>query len=194
LSERGILYRAFEIVFALTIFIITSPFLVVAIMAIMIESPSSPFFRQKRLGKGGREFEIIKLRTMIPDAERYCGPKLADHNDPRITHVGYVLRRMRIDELPQFINVIRGEMAIVGPRPERPELYDQIAGSVPAYRRRLAVKPGITGLAQVRGNYHLDFRHKLRYDLLYVQNKSIILDLKLMAATLWVVLTRKGSV
>jgi len=193
IRKLSVLYRVFEVVFSIAILALTLPLLIVAVLAIVIESPGNPFFRQIRLGKGGREFEMIKLRTMIPDAELHCGPKLAERNDPRITLVGYILRRTRIDELPQFVNVIKGEMAIVGPRPERPELYDQIRCEVPAYRLRLAVRPGITGLAQTRGDYHLDFRHKLRYDLLYISNKSLLLDLKIMAATLLVVLSRKGS-
>ena len=193
LSKRGVSGRGFEILFSFAILAITFPILIIAIVAIMIESPGTPFFRQRRLGKGGKEFDVIKLRTMVPNAERSCGPKLAEKDDPRVTLIGRFLRLMRIDELPQFINVLRGEMAVVGPRPERPEMYERIVETVPAYRRRLAVKPGITGLAQVRGDYHIDFRHKLRYDLLYVQNKSLALDLKIMAATLWVVLSRKGS-
>jgi lipopolysaccharide/colanic/teichoic acid biosynthesis glycosyltransferase len=189
----GVPRRIFEISFSLAILVLMSPLSLLAMLAIVIESPGSPFFTQRRLGKNGREFLVIKLRTMVPDAERFCGPKLAEKDDTRITRVGRVLRMMRIDELPQFLNVIRGEMSIVGPRPERPEIHESIIEAVPAYRRRLAVKPGITGLAQIRGDYHIDFRHKLRYDLLYIRNKSITLDLKIMAMTLWVVLARKGS-
>ena len=192
--RRSLLRRFFDILFASAVLTATAPLLLLAIVAIVVESPGSPFFLQRRLGLGGRPFDIIKLRTMIPDAESSCGPTLARKNDPRITAVGWFLRKTHIDELPQFINVLRGEMAIVGPRPERPELYTEIIREVPAYSERLRVEPGITGLAQTRGDYHLSFKNKLRYDLLYIEKQSFGFDMKIVAMTILTVITMRGSV
>ena len=192
--RRSLPRRCFDIILATAILTVTAPLLLLAILAIVIESPGSPFFLQRRLGLGGQPFDIIKLRTMIPNAEGSCGPTLASRNDPRITAVGWFLRRTHVDELPQFMNVLRGEMAIVGPRPERPELYADIIREVPDYGERLKVEPGITGLAQTRGDYHLSFRNKLRYDHLYIQKQSFVFDLKIVAATILTVITMRGSV
>ncbi len=186
--------RCFDVILATAVLTLTAPLLLLAILAIIIESPGSPFFVQRRLGLAGRPFDIIKLRTMIPNAEGSCGPTLASMNDPRITAVGWFLRRTHIDELPQFMNVLRGDMGVVGPRPERPELYSEIVRDVPDYGERLKVEPGITGLAQTRGDYHLSFRNKLRYDLLYIQKQSFVFDIKIIAATILTVLTMRGSV
>jgi lipopolysaccharide/colanic/teichoic acid biosynthesis glycosyltransferase len=192
--RKGWVRRTFDVLVSLTVLTLTSPILLPAMLAIVIESPGNPFYLQRRLGIGGIPFNIIKLRTMVLDAERECGPVLADCKDPRATFIGRVLRRTHIDELPQFINVLKGEMAIVGPRPERPELHARIMYDIPAYENRLRIEPGITGLAQVRGDYHLDFRHKLRYDLLYIRKQCMLVDLRIMASTLLVILTMKGSV
>lgn len=186
--RKGWIRRSFDVFVSLGVLLITAPILLLAVIAIMIESQGSPFYMQRRLGLAGMPFYIIKLRTMIHNAERDCGPKLADEDDPRITKVGRFLRKAHIDELPQFINVLKGDMAVVGPRPERPELHGEICGALPTYDRRLCIKPGITGLAQVRGDYYLDFRRKLKYDLLYIRKQSIFLDLKIIAATLILIL------
>ena len=186
--RKGWIRRSFDVFVSLSVLLITSPVQLLAVIAIMIESPGSPFYLQHRLGLAGMPFYIIKLRTMIRDAERDCGPKLAEDNDPRITTVGRFLRKTHIDELPQFINVLKGDMAIVGPRPERPELHGEICDDLPSYGKRLCIEPGITGLAQVRGDYHLDFRRKLKYDMLYIRKQSIFLDLKIIAATLILIL------
>jgi lipopolysaccharide/colanic/teichoic acid biosynthesis glycosyltransferase len=192
-ARRGIARRWFDIIFSLLILIIAFPVLLLAIAAILVESPGNPFYLQLRMGLGGKPFDIIKLRTMVPEAERSCGPKLCDKNDSRVTTVGRFLRRTHIDEIPQFINVLRGDMAIVGPRPERPELHAEIIKDIPDYGARLYIKPGITGLAQIRGDYHIDFRHKLRYDLVYIRSQCFLLDLKIMAATLWLLLAMRDS-
>lgn len=192
--RKGWVRRTLDVLVSLTVLTLTSPVLLLAMLAIIIESPGSPFYLQRRLGIGGIPFKIIKLRTMVLDAERECGPVLAGSKDPRATIIGRVLRRTHIDELPQFVNVLKGDMAIVGPRPERPELHAQIIHDIPAYESRLRIEPGITGLAQVRGDYHLDFRHKLRYDLLYIRKQCMLVDLRIMASTLLVILTIKGSV
>lgn len=186
--RKGWMRRSFDVFVSLGVLLITAPILLLAVIAIMIESQGSPFYMQRRLGLAGMPFYIIKLRTMIHNAERDCGPKLADEDDPRITKVGRFLRKAHIDELPQFINVLKGDMAVVGPRPERPELHGEICTDLPTYDRRLCIKPGITGLAQVRGDYYLDFRRKLKYDLLYIRKQSIFLDLKIIAATLILIL------
>lgn len=158
-------------------------------LAIQISSPGPIFYYQERIGQYGKPFKIIKFRTMVPDAEKMTGPVLATENDPRITGVGKILRATRIDELPQLVNVFKGEMSFVGPRPERQVFIDQFNEILPYYEYRLTVKPGITGLAQVLGKYDTDVADKLRYDLMYIRDYSIWLDLQLIFQTLRVVLT-----
>ncbi len=148
-------------------------------VAIWLEDRGPVLYLQPRLGHGGRVFYIMKYRTMIDGAERATGPVLASKGDSRRTRVGRVLRRVHMDELPQIVNVLRGDMSLVGPRPERPELAKRIESEIPIFSRRLAVRPGIMGLAQGMGAYDLDARNKLRYDLLYIANMSPWLDLKL---------------
>jgi lipopolysaccharide/colanic/teichoic acid biosynthesis glycosyltransferase len=191
-------------------------------LAIKIESPRGPvLFRQERVGinrRGGdasarsitvassgerrqrhaegKPFRIWKFRTMVPDAEARTGPVWAAQDDPRVTRVGRILRRTRLDELPQLVNVIRGDMRLVGPRPERPYFVEKLATGVPEYRRRLTVPPGITGLAQVERAYDEDLddvRTKLRYDLFYIENRRALLDMKILMKTLSVVLGRRGA-
>lgn len=158
-------------------------------LAIQINSPGPIFYYQERIGQWGKPFKIIKFRTMIPDAEKMTGPVLAAENDPRVTRVGKILRATRLDELPQLVNVIKGDMSFVGPRPERQVFIEQFNEVLPYYKYRLTVKPGITGLAQVLGKYDTDVADKLRYDLMYIRNYSIWLDLQLIFQTLRVVLT-----
>ena len=148
-------------------------------LAIRLESPGPVLYRQARLGRGGRVFVMFKFRTMVDGAERRTGPVWAAWRDARVTRVGRVLRCWHLDELPQVANVVRGEMSLVGPRPERPALAARIGRGVPGYARRLAVPPGIAGMAQALGPYHLHPRHKLRYDTLYIDAMSPWLDLKL---------------
>ncbi len=151
---------------------------------------------RRKLPGEGKPFRIWKFRTMIPDAEARSGPVWATQDDPRITRLGRILRLTRLDELPQLLNVIRGEMRLVGPRPERPHFVRQLVEGVPGYRRRLSVPPGITGLAQVERAYDEDLddvRTKLRYDLFYIENRRPLLDLKILVKTLAVVFGRRGS-
>ncbi len=160
-----------------------------------ITSPGPLFYRQQRVGKGGRCFEMLKFRSMVPDAEGDGSAVWADEDDPRVTPVGRWLRRTRLDELPQFINVLRGEMSLIGPRPERPEFTDNLARTVPFYRARHAVRPGISGWAQVRyryGNSAEDAEIKLEYDLYYVKHTSLLLDLRILLLTLPVMLQFMG--
>lgn len=207
---------------AAILFLLLSPLLILIVLAIKIESPRGPvFYRQVRVGLNrrghagggraitvaasserrqrhaeGKPFRIWKFRTMVPDAEARTGPVWAAHDDPRVTRVGRILRRARLDELPQLVNVIRGEMRLVGPRPERPYFVEKLATGVPEYRRRLTVPPGITGLAQVERAYDEDLddvRTKLRYDLFYIENRRALLDLKILMKTLSVVLGRRGA-
>jgi exopolysaccharide biosynthesis polyprenyl glycosylphosphotransferase len=146
---------------------------------------------QERVGAGGRCFRMVKFRTMVVDAEAIGGPQLAEHEDPRILSACRWVRATRMDELPQLWNVLRGEMSLVGPRPERPELTAAFEREIPGYTRRHELPPGVTGLAQIHGRYHTDAEYKLGYDLQYLVNWSPVLDLEILARTLWVVLARR---
>jgi lipopolysaccharide/colanic/teichoic acid biosynthesis glycosyltransferase len=184
--------RAADVAFSLAALVVTAPLVGVLALLVKATSRGPAFFCQRRVGWRGKEFTIYKLRTMIADAERDTGPKLADPYDERVTPLGCILRATRLDELPQFWNVLRGEMSVVGPRPERPEFTGEFIATVPGYARRLEVKPGITGLAQVRGGYDSDVREKLNYDWFYVSHQSLWLDLKILLSTVRVVLLRAG--
>ena len=180
---RGRYKRAFDLGVIAAAALVLAPlwpvlWLAVA-LAIRLDSPGPVLFRQRRLGRGGREFSVIKFRTMADGAEGLTGPVRAAVGDPRATRVGRVLRRLHVDELPQVVNVLRGEMSLVGPRPERRALADAIEREAPGFAQRLRVRPGIMGLAQAYGPYHLDPRRKLYYDNLYIAAMSPWLDLKL---------------
>lgn len=181
--------RAFDIVLALTGFLLGWWLFPIIALAIRLDSPGPVFYSQVRAGRDNRLFKIHKFRTMVDGAERLTGPVMASVNDSRITKVGSFLRKTRLDELPQLWNVLKGEMSFVGPRPERPNFIQEFARTHPSYSYRMKVKPGITGLAQVKGNYSTDFRDKLKFDLLYIRNYSILLDLQIMANTLRVIFT-----
>ena len=147
------------------------------------------------MGQGGRLFRLLKFRTMVGSAEAE-GPRWADPNDPRVTRVGRWLRKTRLDELPQFLHVLRGEMSLVGPRPERPEFLSMLEEQIPFYRTRLIVKPGITGWAQVNhpyGDSVEDAKAKLEYDLYYIKHRSLAFDLQIVAQTLWTVIRFEGT-
>ena len=154
-------------------------------LAIRLEDGGPVLYRQARLGRRGRVFSMLKFRSMVVDAERRTGPVWARCGDARSTAVGRVLRRFHLDELPQLLNVLRGEMSLVGPRPERPELAARIERRCPGFARRLSVRPGIAGLAQARRPYAVAARHKLRYDLLYIGAMGPWLDLKLCVLCVW---------
>ncbi len=162
------------------------PVFAVVAIAVKCSSRGPVFFRQARVGKNGVVFEIIKFRTMVDDAESATGPIWARANDPRITSVGRFLRRSHFDEVPQLLNVIRGEMSLVGPRPERPMFVERFRKEIPNYEERLRVKPGITGLAQVCHKYDetvKDVRRKLAYDLLYIQKMCLMVDMAIVFLT-----------
>ncbi len=159
--------------------------------AIWLEDRGPVFYTQYRLGRNGKLFKLYKFRSMIPDAERETGAVLAADNDLRVTKVGKFIRKRALDELPQVINLWKGDISLVGPRPERPELMHDIAGVLPAYVERLIVKPGLTGIAQVYGRYATNPRHKLMYDRIYIREMNPILDIKLLLYS--VVLTLKAK-
>ena len=173
--------------------VLASPLMLLAFCLIRIESPGPALYRQERVGKNGRLFDVYKFRTMRADAEARSGPVLACERDPRVTRVGRYLRATRIDELPQLWNVLLGDMSFVGPRPERRYFVKQFESTTPGYRLRLDVKPGITGLAQVWGRYSTSVEDKLRLDLMYITNYSLIMDLNIIVHTLRVVLLREGA-
>ncbi len=188
LRRRFILVKeVFDRVLALAGLTLFLPFLALSIVAIKLTSPGPVFFVQKRVGKDGKIFGIIKLRTMVIDAEQATGPVWAQENDPRITPVGRMLRATHFDEVPQLLNVIRGEMSVVGPRPERPVFVDQFRHQIVNYDERHRVKPGITGLAQVYHHYDTtvrDVKRKLGYDLLYVKKMCLMVDIAILFLTL----------
>ncbi len=183
--------RIFDVVFASVALLISFPFLLVAAVAIKLSSQGPIIYKQERVGKDGRRFYILKLRTMVRDAEKHTGPVLASKGDPRITPVGRILRATKMDEVPQFVNVLLGHMSVVGPRPERPEFVEEYKERIPHYDERHQVKPGITGLAQVMGGYHTKVHEKLRYDLMYIYHMSLKQDIKIILLTIWTILKRR---
>lgn len=185
--------RFFDLFFSLGGIVLASPLFLIVAPAIRLSSEGPVFYLQDRVGRGGRIFRLIKFRTMVHDAERETGAVYARSDDPRVTGVGRFLRRFRLDELPQFLNVLKGDMSFVGPRPERPHFVRRLSRELPGYNERHKVKPGITGLAQVRGYYHTAPENKLKYDLAYIYNQSFSLDLLILLETLKVVLIRRGS-
>ncbi|HKA55545.1 MAG TPA: sugar transferase [Candidatus Binatia bacterium] len=168
------------------------PVLLVAALLIKLTSSGPILYCQQRVGRGGKKFTLYKLRTMVDGAEQETGPVLAGPADERVTWVGRFLRKTRIDEIPQLFNVLDGTMSLVGPRPERPEFVGEFLRTIPGYAERLQVKPGLTGLAQVDGEYHTTPEYKLKYDLAYIYNYSLWLDMRIMAETVKVILTRQG--
>ena len=157
-------------------------------LAIWLSDRGPVFYTQARMGRNGRIFRIIKFRTMVVDAERVTGPVWASREDCRVTPFGRFLRRTHIDEFPQLINVLRGDMTLVGPRPERPELAEEFSETIPQFHHRLRVRPGIAGLAQVRGRYDTSPRNKLRYDKIYIRNLCPWMDFKLFVQSIGVAL------
>ncbi len=193
---RDMIKRTFDILVSLLLLITTLPILLLAMLAIFLESGLPVFYRQERVGQGGVPFTILKLRTMVRNAEKDGKPRWAGINDDRITRVGRFLRRSRIDELPQLFNVLRGDMSFVGPRPERPFFVQHLLEDIPYYDVRHSVKPGVTGWSQVRYPYGAsvdDSLAKLQYDLYYVKNHSLFLDLLILVDTVQVVLLGKGA-
>lgn len=190
------LKRAFDIIASITGIICLSPLFIITALLIKLTSKGPIFYKQTRVGKDGELFEMYKFRTMRVDAEQGTGPVWAAKNDPRLIPVGKFLRKSHIDEIPQFINILKGEMSLIGPRPERPVFVDKFKEIIPDYTKRLAVKPGITGLAQVWHRYDEtieDVKKKIKYDLLYIKKYCLWTDLRILFRTFRVVFTGEGA-
>lgn len=206
--------RLVNIMAALAGLMLAAPIMLIVAIAVKVTSPGPVIYTQVRVGQdrrrrlirlgdarrandiGGRPFRIYKFRTMRADAEKASGAVWASQNDPRLSPIGGFLRKYRLDELPQLVNVLKGDMNIVGPRPERPSIFQQLSRTIPQYEARQLVKPGITGLAQVSQQYDQcldDVRNKLRYDLEYLRSQSLVEDVRIMAKTVPVVLFRRGG-
>jgi lipopolysaccharide/colanic/teichoic acid biosynthesis glycosyltransferase len=181
--------RAFDVLVAGAALVVTAPVLAIAIVAIRLETKGHPIYRQRRIGKDGRPFDVLKLRTMVAGAESMGSGLAVSEGDPRITRVGAVLRRFSIDELPNLLNVLGGDMAIVGPRPTVPVQVQQYTDR---QRGRLAVKPGITGWAQVNGRTSLPWDERIELDLWYIEHRSWRLDLRILLRTAAIVLGGQG--
>lgn len=192
MKTYDILKNCFEFILSFVLLIITLPICLIVCIAIYLELGVNPIYTQKRVGLNGRVFKIYKLRSMYIDAEK-DGPKWASENDERITKVGRIIRKTRIDELPQLVNILKRDMSFIGPRPERPELIKEFLKNIPDFNDRLLVKPGITGWAQVNGGYSLTPKEKLEFDKYYIQNRGFKLDLLILLKTIIVIFTRHGA-
>ncbi|MDT2728821.1 sugar transferase [Enterococcus gallinarum] len=196
IKNKKIVYRIskriFDILFSIVIGITVFPIVFVFCILILIESPGSPIYQQKRVGLKGKEFTLYKLRSMRNNAE-INGAQWADKNDKRITGIGKFIRKTRIDELPQLINVYKGEMSFIGPRPERKIFIDEFLKAIPDFNDRLLVKPGLTGWAQVNGGYEITPQEKLELDMYYIENRSFLLDLKIIFKTIKIIFTGEGA-
>jgi len=190
--EERILKRTIDIVFGTIAAVIFLPITILLAIIIKLDG-GSIFYIQERFTRGSKVFNIYKFRTMIPDAEKMSGPVLAEEKDPRITPIGRFMRAIRLDEIPQIINVIKGEMSLVGPRPERPFFAEQFEKEIPEYRFRLKVKAGLTGLAQVEGKYNTSVEDKLRYDLIYINNYSVLRDFVIMLQTIKILFLKEST-
>lgn len=190
--EQRFFKRLFDIVLSLFGIVITSPLMVIIAILIRSTSKGPAIYRQTRITVGNREFKMLKFRTMYENAEEKTGPVLSSDDDPRVTKVGRVLRNLRLDELPQLFNVLKGDMSFVGPRPERPFFVEQYSRDIPEYIHRYLVKAGMTGYAQIYGKYDTSAVDKLKYDLLYIRDYSLMLDIKLILQTIKVLLGKKA--
>lgn len=193
---RTTVKRLFDIAVSSLMLFVASPIMILATLLIAMESGFPVLYRQERIGQAGRVFRLIKFRSMRRDAENDGKPRWAVSNDERVTRIGKLLRKVRIDELPQLLNVLKGDMSLVGPRPERPFFVDTLAREIPFYAARHSVKPGVTGWAQVRYHYGAsvdDAMQKLQYDLYYVKNHTLFLDIVVLFETVGVVITGKGA-
>lgn len=186
------LKRILDLTVLLVLAPLAIPILGAVALYVRIVAGRGVLFRQERTGRNGTSFEMVKFRTMVHGAEEHTGAVKATQDDPRVVRGCHILRRLRLDELPQGLNVLRGEMSIVGPRPERPEMSREYEALIPGYARRNTIPPGITGLAQIRGEYHTDPEYKLGHDIQYIVNWSPVLDLTIMVRTLPVALGRRG--
>lgn len=192
-AEQRILKRTLDIVISVTALVLLSPVMLLTALMVKLDSKGPAIYSQERVGLYGKTFFVHKFRSMRQDAEVKCGPVLAAQGDTRITKFGHLMRATRLDELPQLFNVLKGEMSIVGPRPERPFFVEKFIAEKPTYSYRHNVKPGITGLAQIAGKYNTSAYDKLIYDLLYIQNVSVKSDLMIMLQTFKVLITKSST-
>jgi exopolysaccharide biosynthesis polyprenyl glycosylphosphotransferase len=190
--EENVVKRLLDLIFGTIALIVALP--IGLLLMIFIKMDGGPvFYTQERLTRGNKRFKIYKFRTMVPDAEKISGPVLAEDKDPRITSLGSFMRILRLDELPQFYNIVKGDMSLVGPRPERPFFVEQFEKEIPEYRLRSKVKAGLTGLAQVEGKYNTSVEDKLRYDLIYINNYSVLRDLVIMIQTIKILFLKEST-
>ena len=192
-ETESIFKRLIDIFGSLVLIILTCPIMLLVAVAIKLPDGGDVLYKQTRLTKNSREFKIYKFRSMVMNAEKNTGVVLARENDDRITPVGKFIRKTRFDELPQLFNILKGEMSFVGPRPERPEIYDEICKDMPEFRFRLVVKAGLTGYAQIYGKYNTSLRDKLLLDLYYIENFSLIDDIKMLLLTLKIVFNKEST-
>lgn len=192
--QHGKMYSDYILVAIISFFAI--PLMAVVALVVKVTSKGPVLYSQERVGKGGKRFMIYKFRSMRIDAEKDSGPVWAQDDDPRLTCIGKFLRKSHLDELPQLINVIKGDMSLIGPRPERPFFVTKLKSEIAGYEKRLEVKPGITGLAQVRHKYDEtidDVKRKIKYDVIYIKKMCLMLDLKVLMWTVAVIFTGKGA-
>jgi exopolysaccharide biosynthesis polyprenyl glycosylphosphotransferase len=192
---QQLIKRLIDLLMSTILFVAFLPISILSMVAIKFSSPGSIFYIQRRVGKNNRSFKLFKFRTMFENSETDSGPVWASIDDPRITGIGRLLRKFRIDEIPQLLNVFIGDMSIVGPRPERPFFVEKLTARFPYYSRRLCVRPGITGWAQVVGDYDTTLDNvdsKLKHDFYYIENISMLLDIKIMFMTLFILLKGRG--
>lgn len=191
--EQRFVKRLFDIIVSVIGIIVTAPFMIIIAMWIECSSKGPIIYTQERLTRKNKSFNQYKFRTMVVDAESETGPTLATENDPRLTKIGKILKRFRVDELPQLFNVLMGQMSIVGPRPERQYFADEYIKSIPEFKLRTGVKAGITGLAQILGKYTTSPNDKARYDLVYIKNYSLFYDIKIILQTLKVLVSKEAN-
>lgn len=190
---QRVVKRGLDILLCGIAMIPAAPIMLIVAAAIKLEDGGPVFYKQKRMTQWGREFDILKFRSMIVDAEKYAGAVLATEEDPRITKVGKVIRAIRLDELPQLLNILKGDMSIVGPRPERKVIAEEYYKEIPEFVYRLKVKGGLTGYAQIYGKYNTSAYDKLRLDLMYIENYSLLLDIKLIILTLRILFSKDST-
>ena len=197
LSNLQIIYcifkRILDILVSIIGVIISIPIIILFAIIIKLEDGGPVFYKQERLGEKNKRFYIYKLRSMKVNAEKIGGAQWAKQNDNRITNIGRFIRKTRIDELPQLVNILKGDMSLIGPRPERPELTYEFEKCIPGFSNRLAIKPGLTGWAQVNGGYDITPKEKLILDIEYINNMGILIDIKIIMKTIYVILTGHGA-
>ncbi|SVC99023.1 uncharacterized protein METZ01_LOCUS351877 [marine metagenome] len=192
---QSIMKRVIDMILSFIILTLLFPLILILMIIISLNSPGGIFYKQVRLGKNSVRFNLYKFRTMYVNSEDTTGPIWAEKNDPRITSAGKVLRKFHLDEIPQLYNVFMGKMSIVGPRPERPHIINNLIEEIPYYIHRMKVKPGITGWAQIRGTYDANLQDvyvKLKNDFYYIENISLFLDFKIILLTVWTIIKAKG--